>query len=329
MTVTLITGVAPHSLGECIVSLFAQDSHSKLICIDIEANSWLQSRFRYHSLRHDLNPLQHSGGIKQFSSALEAHLYEALNTLQATHISRVIQCAGVYWSGRLADSTSDIRQSVFGVNLIGRIELLNAVLRVNAERGADNGSSLVHVDVGSFQGLKIRQGRALYAASKSSGIDFAAALVAGNELRRSIYFAPGPIDTYMLHYNHWVVKSRGSQQLLKDLKSGDRDLYRAIFVDCLDDRLRRFISDQDLRVEAMDQFQIYKRHRREAAEGEFGILQPDECAQKVLSFVNSPEVFQSGVYTALRRDGKDTTYDFREFAQLSRYDAFSPNSIQD
>ena len=311
-----MTGVAPYSLGESVVSLLAQEKAS-LICLDIQPNVWLKERWPVEYLEINLNPLDHEGGLAGFSHELYGRLKECVVRLDTNGVSAVIQSAGTYWAGTLAESTDHIRSRVFGVNLLSHIEVLCAVMRINRDLGVNNTAALAHIEIGSFQGLNIRPARTLYAVSKAAGIDLAAAL--NHEVGRSIYVAPGPIDTPMLHSNHWVIKAGGAPGFINELKHRDRELYRSVFVDCSDEIFRQMSSWLKFPNASTHEFESYKKARNETANGEFGILSPDECAKVVVDLVRDAN---SGAYLVLRRHGGQMTVDYRSFEQLDRYAIF-------
>jgi short-subunit dehydrogenase len=324
----LVSGTGPYSLGESIVCLLAQSGFSDLISLDIQPNEWLRGQVHYQEIGQDLNPFAHEGILTDFSSKLEAALRAALASTTDKHLTTVIQCAGLYAAGRFLETDTQLRQKVLGVNLMGRVELLHAAMRANAELGVNNTSALSHIDVGSFQGLQMRAERALYAPSKSFGIDMAAAMAAGNELQRAIYFAPGPIDTPMLHYNHWVVKAGGPRELLDKLMA-TRDAYRAIFIDCSDERFRSVMSMFRLGEEDIRRFEAYKGYRREASAGAFGILSADECAQMVVDIVVKSDNNPSGIYLARRQSGAAPSVTYKGFEHVTRLGLFhiEPQSV--
>jgi short-subunit dehydrogenase len=318
--VLLITGIAEHSLGESLVRHAARHhKFTKIICVDLYRNSSLEREVEYVPIQFNLNPLQHQGGSKGFSNELKKALNTALTQLGEEGFTCLIQSAGVYWAGALLDSTPQIRANLYGVNFLGRVEVLYTAMQINAERGLNNSASLTSVDVGSFQGLSTRAARSIYASSKAAGIDFAASLAVGAEVRRSLYFAPGPIDTLMLHRNHWVVKAQGPEALFNDIKSADRDLYRAIFVDCSEEVFRKMIEGRSNSLELLEYFQAYKAHRQVTALSELGILNPEECSDLLWTLVSEPERSFSGVYLVGHPPKGDISVEYAEFDKVDRY----------
>jgi short-subunit dehydrogenase len=294
-----------------------------VIGIDLHDNALLRREESYEHVNFDLNPLAHAGGFSSFSKTLLAALRGHLQKFQQTSISCLVQSTGVYWSGPFLTADDLTRERVLGVNLIGHIEVLHAVMKLNAEAGIDNAACLTHADIGSFQGLNVRADRAIYASSKAAGIEFAAGLNFGKEVFRSIYLAPGPIDTHMLHRNHWVVKSHGAAEVLDDLRTSDRDLYQKIFVDCDDQALSTLIVDKGLSTETSTHFSSYKEHRSEARAAEYGVLGIDECATAIAKVLESPSQGPSGVYLITRPPSRGVVVRFTDFAALNRSRMFT------
>jgi short-subunit dehydrogenase len=317
----LITGIAPHSLGESLVCHLSERTTDKVICIDRSRNQWLETVAPYHHIDADLNPLALAGGMHEFSQTLLTNLDRGLSASHDDHISCIVQCAGTYWSGPFLSLPARKRDQLIGVNLLGHIELLHAAMMANEKRGKDNSKSLIHIEIGSFQGLDIRPGRAVYAVSKAAGLDFAEAV--DKEIWRSMYFAPGPLDTYMLHHNHWVVKAGGSEPLLDKLKAGNRDTYRKVFMQCLESELKREAETLGLAIDdCLERFDVYKAQRRNAEFSELGIAEPNDCAKAIVDLITSPDRYDSGAYVARKKRGQTFSVSVCGFAELSRYKAF-------
>lgn len=319
MTIILVTGTAPHSLGEALVDRCLRTAPEvKVICVDIEPNNWLRKSDLCYPITLDLNPLLPSRNYKDFLYQLQYELETALTALRGDAINIVTQCAGLYWSGPFISLNDDMRRKLLGVNLLGHIEVLHTAMRINDAHGVANSENLAHVDVGSFQGLHARSGRSVYATSKAAGLDFAAALHAGRETARSVYFAAGPVDTHMLHYNHWVVKARGPADVLARQKYGDRKRYRSIFIECSEPSFYEWSTEQGLdnsNLEAV--FRAYEECRIEAKREEFGVLSAEECAEFLLDIALSPTKHPSGVYLSMCRASKpDMRY--ARFEELDR-----------
>jgi short-subunit dehydrogenase len=318
--VMVVTGVAAHSIGEAIVQQLAAIDRKKLICIDIQSNAWLTKRAQYYDLQLDLNPLTHPRGIIGFAEQATRELSAALRTVHDEPITHLIQCAGVYSAGRLLDSSPQTRMATYGVNAVGHIELLRSVMHINSDHKVNNAETLVHVEVGSAHGLNPRKERSLYASSKSWGIDFAAALTAGTELKRAVYFAMGPVDTYMLHRNHWTDKAGGSASFIDGLRSGERSIYERVFMECSEQAFAAATKDRPNLDQMLTHFKRYRQARAEAASDYLGMLSADECAQMILHC--SLQESESGVYVCSKEPGMQPAYKYRSFADMQRLSRF-------
>src|SRR5205085_811445 len=134
--------------------------------------------------------------------------------LRFQEIDTLVYSAGVYENGPLVELSTAARANVLGVNIVCKIEVLHAVLAFNRTNDFDSSRGLTFVDVGSTHGLSPSATRSLYAPSKAFGLDLCIALCDGREVKRCLHVAPGPVDTYMLHRNHWVAKEQGPSQFL-------------------------------------------------------------------------------------------------------------------
>jgi hypothetical protein len=320
----VVTGVAPHSLGEELVRVYlAKCSGATAIGIDRMPNPHLRCLPGYLEIIEDLNPLNYAGGLDSFSSSLNLRLNSALKQLGSISIDCLVQCTGVYDSGPFLEHDGTRRGETVGVNLLGHIEVLHAVMSLNASHGFRNADCLTYIEVGSFQGLYPRAGRSLYATSKSAGIDFCTSLIEGKEIARCIYFAPAMIDTHMLHRNHWIHKSHGSSHFFDLVLRGSPDLYRALFRECneavLEDLVEQLGARAELDVgEIRSQFGTYCAFRRDAANSEVGLLSPEECAQFLIRVMDEQDIHHSGVYFASRQARGQATVRYITFLQLSR-----------
>ena len=274
----------------------------------------------YGGIKFDLNPLAYRGGLVEFGNTLRACLRRVLNTVQSPGIHCLIQSAGVYDFGSLLEHDPPRRANIYGVNLLGHMEVLYNIMALNTELGFDNPKGLTVIDVGSTQGLHIRARRPLYAPSKAAGIDFCNAIHMGGEVQRCIYFAPAPIDTHMLHRNHWITKAGGSLEFFERVFGGSRERYRSIFIDCSEWALLDAISELSFDLQEVRQsFEKYCSIRKESFRGEFGVLDPDECADILVKIVIEPSRYPSGVYVASVPRGQRTEVKMLHFEELSRW----------
>jgi len=314
--VAVVTGIAPHSLGEAFLRDYAAlGNPTPVVGIDRVRNLSLEKSPSYYGIELDLNPITGAGGLTTFAREVRRALEGAVNGA----VDCLVQSAGVYDSGEILEHDVQRRQRLLGVNLVGHVELLHAVMALNVQRGVKNSDFLSYVEVGSFQGLRARGGRAIYAASKAAGIDLCSALLDGHEVLRSIYFAPAAIDTHMLHRNHWVHKARGAQALFDQILHSDLSLYHAVFIDCDEEAFRRAVSVSGERLDlALGNFKAYVAVREETKHGELGLLSADVCAKMLLSLVTQPAIHSSGVYLASCAARSGPSLCFARFADLDR-----------
>lgn len=315
-----VTGVARHSLGEALVArLLRERGDRRIIGVDRVGNTALDSFKPFRQVVLDLDAFADSRGLAAFASTLARGLSEVIDAHGRQPVQCLVQSAGVYDAGVFVDFDVKRRSRLLGVNLVGHVEVLRAVMQLNASLGVDNAATLTHIDVGSFQGLVPRAGRGLYALSKGAAIDLAAAMQVGRELHRSLYFAPGPIDTHMLHRNHWVVKAHGSSDLFDALWAGDAAAYKAAFVDGASAPLLDAARSRGEDLAEMEAtFDRYRTFRQEARASEWGILDVEVCAEMLAAMVESPKQFPSGLYVATSRGGIGPRLRFVEFDRLAR-----------
>ena len=274
---------------------------------------------RFRAIVLDLDALDDRRGIAAFADTVAGRLSEFLDGSGRQPVRCLVQSAGVYDAGAFIAHDLPRRRRLLGVNLVGHVEMLHAVMRLNTGLGVDNAATLSHIDVGSFQGLVPRAERGLYVLSKGAAIDLAASMHAGGELQRSLYFAPGPIDTHMLHRNHWFVKAHGSCELFDELWTQDAAAYHAVFVNGdVAPLLEAARSRGDDVAETTAAFDRYRTERQKALLSEWGILDVGVCAEMLAAMVESPAKFPSGVYVATSRGDVGPRLRFVEFDRLAR-----------
>jgi hypothetical protein len=300
----------------------AKRTGATAIGIDRISNPHLRCLPGYLEIIEDLNPLNHAGGLDSFSSSLNLSLNRTLKQLDAISIDCLVQSAGVYDSGPFLEHDGTRRGETLGVNVLGHIEVLHVVMSLNARQGIRSDDYLTYIEVGSFQGLYAREGRSLYATSKSAGIDLCTSLIEGKEIARCIYFAPAMVDTHMLHRNHWIQKTRGSSDFFDMVLRSSPQRYRALFRDCNETVLQDLVGQLGPSAgfdgsELRSKFRTYCAFRREAANSELGMLTPEECAEFLIRVMDEQDI-HSGVYFASRQVGGETTIRYIAFPQLSR-----------
>jgi len=294
----VVTGVGRHSLGEAFVRNYVgQRSEVQIIGIDQAANPDLTGLTKCCQMEVDLNPLHCSGGLKRFATAFVQSLEKIVLGTGSTGIGCLVQCAGVYDFGSFLEHNVERRERVLGLNVLGVTEVVYAAMALNDRLKIGNDREFTHVLLGSSHGLYARGGRPIYAPSKAYGIDLCTSLIDGREVAECIYVAAGPIDTPMLHRNHWVTKARGSEKFFDRVLSGPRDKYRSIFVQCdeaaVDDAAREWCAAEKTAVRmAMTK---YMAARSQAYSKDVGVLSPESCAAKLVDMLLSDEL-ESGVW---------------------------------
>jgi hypothetical protein len=280
--------------------------------------------FLLQQIEFDLNPLNCKEGIGAFAATFAKHLSDAVKTTDADGVAFLVQCAGVYEFGQLLDHTAERRSEVLGVNILGVTEVLHGIMALNRRLCRENDKQFTHILVGSYHGLHARKRRPIYAPSKAYGIDLCTSLVEGREVAKCIYLALGPIDTPMLHRNHWVAKAGGKEDFFNEALRGLPETYQSIFVECDESRLERFAREkfspelENLRM-AMRR---YIAVRREAFKEEPGVLSTTACAS-VLTDMLTRHKLLSGVYS-LRAQGAGSELEVKRaaFSSLDRRPRF-------
>lgn len=282
----VVTGVGRHSLGEAFVRNYAgQRPEVQIIGIDQEHNPDLAQITNLCQMQFDLNPLHRPGSLKGFAPAFAGGLAGVVSGTESTGIECLVQCAGVYDFGRFLEHDVGRRERVLGLNVLGVTEVVYAVMALNDQLGVRNDRGFTHVLLGSFQGLYARGRRPIYAPSKAYGIDLCTSLFDGREVAKCIYIAPGPVDTPMLHRNHWVTKAHGSEEFFEKVLSGPRDKYRSVFMQCdeaaLDDPALGCCTTEKaaLRVTMTN----YRASRSGAYSEDVGVLSAESCAAEMVS----------------------------------------------
>lgn len=297
----LVAGVRPLSLGASFarglsrteVPVIGLDGSDTRICL----NDALRA------VTFDLNPFVYGTSFAQWTSALEDALTASVAPEQAT-FQTVVLAAGRYHVAPLVQHDITARLELLGVNICGKFELLHTVMRLNESAGLSNASVLNVVDIGSLHALRSSSHRAYYNATKAAGLALCEALHAGAEVRSVIHIAPGPIDTPMLHRNHWVLQGRGDEVFWRTVYQSDVDLYERIFLGCdvggLQEANELFPGDRSRREVA---FHRYCHHRCAQKEAEEGITDPEVLADEIIRLLDTEDTC-SGVYTGTSPRGE-------------------------
>jgi short-subunit dehydrogenase len=296
----IITGIAPFSLGEAIVEVYSKRFPSRIIVgIDIIHNKRFENLPFFHEIIFDLNPLDYIDGLEGYIRDLQSKLSETLTKTGAVGVSDLIQTAGVYDPGRFIDNDTASRKRLLGVNTLSRVELLHIILTLNASFKIDSAQTLTLVDIGAAHGINATSGRSLYAASKAFMLDLCAALQKGGEIYRCIHFAPGPIDTHMLHRTHWVYRADGNPDFFDQIYLKRSEQYKSVFVDCDPISIREEAVAYSLEaLKLLEAFEKYCKHRAFAFQTQDGILDPHSCARALVEIMSQPTRYEPGIYLA-------------------------------
>jgi|GEM_PF-3095183 len=302
----LVTGTAKYSLGNSFVIQYCSHlDHLPLITLDRQLNPALDRYKKVNAIQINLNPFDYSGGYSSFDNELKVALHNAINRLSCSSINTAVLSAGLYNSGPFTEQTLETRKDLLGVNICGKYDVLHSVLLLNQKYGFDNRKGFTLVDIGSTHGLRPSRGRSLYAPSKAVGLNLCVALQDGEEVRRCIHLAPGPIDTHMLHRNYWVIKEQGPASFLDYLLLHQEELYHKIFIECCENALKEACAIQSVNIETIiDTFVCYKNRRQSQLQTDEGILQPREVADLMVDIVLDDKGNPPGVYVVTAPEGR-------------------------
>lgn len=316
----IITGTAPFSLGEAIVQAFARRfPNHPIFGIDLRRNETLLKVSQYHQIIFDIDPLNDLACGESYLDELHSTLTRALTLYGVSGISHLVQSAGIYDSGNFVTYENKTVQRLLGVNLFARVNLLHVILQLNLALGHDSAKSLAYVDIGAMHGLNATAGRSLYAAAKSFGLDFCASLQSGNEINRCIHFAPGPIDTHMLHRTHWVNRAGGSPMFFDEIYMHNLPEYENIFIFCKSESMRKAarVAAVDERILLL-QLENYVAHRTVVMDSTVGIIAPGACAYGIIEIMSVPEQYAPGLYIAIASVDAGLNVSYFPFMQVNR-----------
>lgn len=322
--VVVVTGLSRHSLGEAFVRHLLTSTPAYIIGIGRSINQDLPALPDLHQIPFDLNPFNFDSSLDGFSSQLQQRIIGVLRSWRAEQVDSLVQCAGVYEFGRLLDHRSEVRSEILGVNVVGVTEVLYAIMKLNRTIAPQATAGLSHLLVGSYQGLYARDHRPIYPPSKAHGIDFCTSLAEGQELSRCVYVAPGPIDTPMLHRNHWLTRASGNRRFFDTVVGADRSTYRSVFVDCDQATVaqiarEKFAAESDGILSAMRE---YAAIRRESMSDHLGLLTPQACAE-AMAYIFSHTRLPSGVCSITAKQGEQQPHvRMAQFSALDRRATF-------
>jgi hypothetical protein len=276
---TLVAGAREFSLGAAILQeLSAAHPDASVLAVDIEPITSASPNII--KCQVDLNPFQCRDGFEVWSARLYTQIKSFVQLKNPpVPIRSVFLGVGRYQVGKFVDSTAAERADILGCGVMGKLEILHSVMRLNAECGFDSAAGLFVIDVGSLHTLRHTSRRAIYHSAKAAGLELCRDLVSGSEIRRAIHLAPGPLDTPMLHWNHWVLKENGSPRFPDLVRTELPVLYSPIFRG--GDRDAFGAAVEELKVDAVEVRAVFERYlhrRRMLSETEEGITAPEALA---------------------------------------------------
>jgi NAD(P)-dependent dehydrogenase (short-subunit alcohol dehydrogenase family) len=291
-----------------------------VVAIDREHDPAILNLPTVRTIPLDLNPLNHSSGFVQYVEQLHAALASAHEALGFNGLSTFISGAGAYDSGPLVDSTIEGRSRLLGVNVCGNLELLVAALALNKRLDFDSSSQLSFLEIGSLRGLQVSPGRAAYAASKAFGLDLCISLDQEGQVKRTLYIAPGPIDTHMFHRNYWVTKEGGPVEFLDYVRTKRAELYHDIFIRGDDHAFAEAATSAQMARDTLAPiFERYKARRVAQLADPRGILDAAELAERLVDLAVDGAAYPSGVYVFTAPGGR-MQMEKLDFSDLIRRD---------
>jgi NAD(P)-dependent dehydrogenase (short-subunit alcohol dehydrogenase family) len=295
-SVFVVAGARQFSLGaELVCQLANLAPLSTILAIDVEPLNPPSGNVVIR--RFNLNPFDDQRGFEAWSAELHQMFHLPKPSGGTQHpVRAVFLCAARYQVGRYECTTVDERAAVLGCNIAGKWEVLHAVMRLNAELGFDNPRELDIFDVGSLHAVRHSPHRALYNPTKTAGLELCRVLLNGSEVRRAIHLAPGPVDTPMLHWNHWVLKEHGDPDFPTLVKDRCPSLYRPIFRE--GDWAALAVAQRELGREdeaVRDVFGRYLHRRAVLAQTEEGITSPEILAEYIANQMLGARAYDSGI----------------------------------
>lgn len=301
-----LSGTAPNSLGSSLLGgLRKRYSESPIVAFDNQTNPILNELGKARLIELDLNPLNPNNSYERLAHDLHSGILRTQTELGFPGVGIAILAAGVYDSGPLVETSIEARKRLVGGNVCGKIELLNSVLSVNHMLKFNSSKELTIVDVGSLHGLAATGGRSIYAATKAFGLNLCLSLLRGLEVNRLIYLAPGPIDTHMLHRNHWVSKENGSPEFFDYVRTREANLYEDVFIRCDDAAFADVTSSSQMdNIGLAEVFARYKKRRAEQFNDGVGILRATDVADRIVEVLADNKSYSDGVYILTAPSGE-------------------------
>lgn len=314
----LISGVSDYSLGmECVRSIRRVHTTTPLLVFSHGPYSANAARDQFASIiDFELNPLEHAASYREYSANLDSAIEQGCARNSATRIKAVIQSAGVYDAGPFEKHHDSTLSLLVGVNVCGSIAILRSAMLLNSSHSEYCRDAMSLIQVGAIHSLKHSPGRALYSATKALSIDLCESLVVGEELRRAVYLAPGPIDTHMLHRNHWVNKSGGSVPFFEILRERHSDRYADVFMSCDRTAITEIAECEGFKKSEVEStFERYRQTRQQVIDSDLGLIATVELAEWIECAVHNESAYPSGIYVATAPRGALTVrhYSFEDW----------------
>lgn len=291
-----MAGARRFSLGAALADELATAAPGSVtLVIDVEHPAISRSNIAVREF--DLNPLYQARCFEAWSVELHSLLMSMVQSAAPRMPVRgVVLGAARYHVGQYESTTITERAAVLGTNILGKWEILHAVMRLNADRGFENVSVLDVFDIGSLHGLYRTPQRALYNPTKTASLALCQILIEGQEVRRAIHVAPGPIDTPMLHWNHWVLKEKGDPGFPDLVRHRLPSLYEPIFRNGDAEALTTALLELGINNAGMQTvFERYKHRRKMVTESEKGLTSPESLAAYLASLMLEQDSTESGV----------------------------------
>jgi NAD(P)-dependent dehydrogenase (short-subunit alcohol dehydrogenase family) len=300
----VVAGARAFSIGHAISEeLASARPESAVLTIDVEP---VQSSFpNIVNRQFDLNPLLHEAGFHQWSIELQQLLRLENLGLPRIPVKAVFLTLAKYNFGDFQEMSLQERSDMLGCNVLGKFEMLHAVMLHNRAQKFSNCEELDVVDFGSLHATDRTPHRALYNSTKAAGSMLCEVLAAGQEVRRALHVAPGRVDTPMLHWNHWFLKEDGWSEFPDLVRNGAPSLYQSIFCGCdraALDRAVRLLNLDPTRISGT--FERYARRRKMAEEAADGITSPKVLAKYLVGELLSDRGLCSGTLSVTSPQGQ-------------------------
>jgi hypothetical protein len=153
-SIFVITGARKFSLGAAVVDELSKIAvNSIILAIDLEPIFSPLPNVR--GACFDLDPFKDEKGFLNWSANLNRSIRSlAHRGAAAWPIRGIFLGAAKYQAGRYQATTDKDRASTRGCNVMGKLEVLHSVMRLNAESGFKNEAELDVLDIGSFHAIR-------------------------------------------------------------------------------------------------------------------------------------------------------------------------------